>query len=76
MPRWSPDGQWVATFSDRSGKMEIWKIRVDGSDLAQVTRNGGAGVVWSPDSARIAAVVPAGGGALSSAEIVPASRAV
>jgi Tol biopolymer transport system component/imidazolonepropionase-like amidohydrolase len=56
-PRFSPDGQWVAFTSDRSGKSEragdnIWIMRADGSDARQITNetfrllNGPA---WSPD---------------------------
>ena len=57
VPRWSPDGNWIATFSDRSGPLQIWKIRPDGSDLTQVTDapdNIGY-AVWSPDGSRMVA---------------------
>ena len=57
VPRWSPDGDWIAAFSDRSGPLQIWKIRPDGSGLTQVTdapTNTGY-AVWSPDGARMAA---------------------
>ena len=56
VPRWAPDGQWISMFSDRSGSLQIWKIRPDGSELQQVTRpeSGGTIVAWSPDSSRIA----------------------
>jgi Tol biopolymer transport system component len=53
VPRWSPDGKWIAFFSNRSGLNQIWKIRPDGSDLQQVTREGGTFAAWSPDSTRI-----------------------
>ena len=33
VPRWSPDGAWIAAFSDRDGSLQIWRIRPDGSDL-------------------------------------------
>ncbi len=57
VPRWSPDGNWIALFSDRSGPLQIWKIHPDGSGLTQVTdRPGGlAYAVWSPDGRRMAA---------------------
>ena len=29
-PRWSPDGKWIAFISSRSGKANVWRIRVDG----------------------------------------------
>jgi Tol biopolymer transport system component len=57
LPRWSPDGNWIAVFSDRSGPLQIWKIRPDGSGLTQVTDapTNTAYAVWSPDGSRMAA---------------------
>jgi len=54
VPRWSPDGQWIATFSDRSGQLQVWKIRADGSDLQQLTRTPSSVAAWSPDGKRLA----------------------
>jgi Tol biopolymer transport system component len=54
VPRWSPDGKWVAFFSERAGHLQIWKIRgADGSDLQQMTDSGSI-PAWSPDSRRLA----------------------
>jgi serine/threonine protein kinase/Tol biopolymer transport system component len=56
VPRWSPDGQWIAFLSDRSGKYEIWKVRPDGTGLVQMTHEPGREViapVWSPDSRKL-----------------------
>ncbi len=56
IPRWSPDGQWIAFISDRSGKYEIWKIRPNGSGLTQMTHEPGKEViapVWAPDGKRL-----------------------
>jgi Tol biopolymer transport system component len=56
VPRWSPDGNWIAFLSDRSGKYEIWKIRPDGTGLAQMTHEPAQdviGPVWTPDSRRL-----------------------
>jgi Tol biopolymer transport system component len=54
VPRWSPDGRWVAFFSERGGQLQIWKIRgADGSDLQQMTDSGSI-AAWSPDSKRLA----------------------
>jgi len=56
VPHWSPDGQWIAFLSDRSGKYEIWKVRPDGSSLTQMTHEPEREViapVWSPDSTRL-----------------------
>ncbi len=57
-PTYSPDGEWIAFTSDRSGGDNIWIMRRDGTDLRQVTKetfrllNSPA---WSPDGAFIAA---------------------
>lgn len=54
-PDWSPDGQWIAFASDRSGELEIWVVRPDGSGLKQVTSGPGSKTwpSWSPDGKRI-----------------------
>jgi serine/threonine protein kinase len=54
-PRWSPSGNQIAFFSNRSGKFEIWSIRPDGSDLRQLTWTPRtvAWPVWAPDSRRL-----------------------
>jgi len=36
-PTWSPDGSMLAFLSDRTGRPEVWTIRVDGTGLQQVT---------------------------------------
>lgn len=57
-PAWSPDGQWIAFISDRTGEHEIWVRASDGSsEERQVTRGGDSWrypPVWSPDSKKIA----------------------
>jgi TolB protein len=54
--RLSPDGQWLAFDSDRSGNMDIYKMRVDGTGLQQVTRDPADDFrpSWSPDGREIA----------------------
>jgi Tol biopolymer transport system component len=63
-PSWSPDGQRIGFYSDRSGAYEHWVIRPDGSGLEQLTRRqeGSSNFpVWSPDGTRVAAaVIPQG----------------
>jgi len=51
-PRWSPDGQRIAFYSDRSGRFEVWSINPDGTGLQQITYTSGPSTVypiWSPD---------------------------
>jgi Tol biopolymer transport system component len=36
-PRWSPDGQRIAFYSNRSGVLQLWSIGRDGSGLQQIT---------------------------------------
>jgi TolB protein len=36
-PDYSPDGAWIYFNSDRSGRMQIWRVRPDGSALEQIT---------------------------------------
>jgi serine/threonine protein kinase/Tol biopolymer transport system component len=47
--QFSPDGQWVAYNSDRSGRPEVYLRRVDGGPTTQVSTEGGSGLTWSAD---------------------------
>ena len=52
-PVYSPDGQWIAFVSDRSGADNIWLVHPDGSGLHQVSfgddDTGLVSPAWSPD---------------------------
>jgi Tol biopolymer transport system component len=52
----SADGQWLAFDSDRSGNMDIYKMRIDGTGLQQLTRNPADDFFpsWSPDGRELA----------------------
>ncbi|MCZ6681330.1 MAG: S9 family peptidase [Candidatus Poribacteria bacterium] len=63
VPRWSPDGQWIAFKSSREDKPQIWLIPVDGGEAKQLTQLkrglsspmwGNAAHAWSPDGKWIA----------------------
>ena len=55
---WSPDGKWIAFFSDRSGEYEIWLTDPMGKDkpVRLTTHRDGYrfALRWSPDSKRLA----------------------
>ena len=56
-PTWSPDGKWIAYFSDRTGEYELYVRPQDGvGEERRITRDGAAyryGPAWSPDSTKI-----------------------
>ena len=33
----TPDGQWIYFNSTRTGRMQIWRMKPDGSDQQQIT---------------------------------------
>ncbi|MBX3277425.1 MAG: PD40 domain-containing protein [Acidobacteria bacterium] len=53
-PRYSPDGRWLAYFSDESGRPEIY-IQPATSPGARVpvSRGGGMNPVWAPDGSEL-----------------------
>ncbi|HUV31453.1 MAG TPA: S41 family peptidase [Acidobacteriota bacterium] len=56
-PRWSPDGKWIAYFSDATGEDELYLTSHDGAETVQLTTGGDChrfDPVWSPDSRRLA----------------------
>lgn len=62
-PRWSPEGEWIAFISQRSGNHEIWLIRPDGENLHQLSQQNldCADLAWSPDGSRLACTINRGG---------------
>jgi tricorn protease len=57
-PMWSPDGRWIAYFSDASGEYELTVRAADGSGEERTLTELGEGFryhpYWSPDSKKIA----------------------
>ncbi len=57
-PAWSPDGKWIAYFSDGTGEYELYVTRADGKGgTKKLTSDGKAfrfKPTWAPDSKRIA----------------------
>lgn len=54
-PDWSPDGSKIAWESDREGgNFQIFVMNADGSDVKQLTTDGGLAPRWSPDGKLIA----------------------
>jgi serine/threonine-protein kinase len=52
--RFSPDGKWIAYQSDESGRLEVYvRSFPANSGKAQISADGGARPVWSPDGSRI-----------------------
>ncbi|MFM8873226.1 MAG: hypothetical protein ACKOJI_07745, partial [Phycisphaerales bacterium] len=56
-PAWSPDGKWIAYFSDATGEYELWAMPADGKgERRQLTKDGGpfkTGIEWFPDSKKL-----------------------
>ncbi|MGD8453948.1 MAG: PDZ domain-containing protein [Phycisphaerae bacterium] len=63
-PMWSPDGRWLAYFSDATGDYELYIVQSDGRTEPQQRTHHGPGyrypIRWSPDSKQIAYTDTAG----------------
>ena len=53
VPTWSRDGDWIYFNSDRTGRLEVWKMSSRGGPQVQVTQNGGGAAQESPDGSEI-----------------------
>jgi dipeptidyl aminopeptidase/acylaminoacyl peptidase len=58
-PQFSPDGQWIAYLSEKSGYFELYLIHVKTGEEHQLTHLGYdvSDIAWSPDGSRIACTV-------------------
>lgn len=59
-PIWSPDGKWVTFTSERSGKSNLYRMRIAGGEAEQLTdvKSGVGLFARSPDGKQIAFVMP------------------
>lgn len=60
-PRWSPDGRYLAFLSGREGeKTQVWLLDRRGGEARKLTdyKSSVSSLAWSPDSSRLALVVP------------------
>lgn len=53
VPHFSSDGREIYFSSDRTGRMEIWRVGASGGTPVQVTRNGGFAPIPAPDGKSI-----------------------
>lgn len=54
-PRWSPSGDRIAFLSDRTGTMELFVMKADGSDVVNVSHGQAfEDAAWSPDGKTLA----------------------
>lgn len=55
MPRFSPDGRWIAFSSDREGNFDVWVIPVGGGLPRQLTFHSADDTVlgWTPDASAV-----------------------
>jgi tricorn protease len=57
-PAWSPDGRWIAYWSDRTGEYELTLHNADGTGEERTVTKLGAGfryrIYWSPDAKNVA----------------------
>jgi Tol biopolymer transport system component len=53
-PAWSPDGKWIAMYSNRGGPYQIWIMRPDGTDLQRIFDESSSDPMWSPAGDQLA----------------------
>lgn len=56
VPRWSPDGKWIAFNSDSTGEEELYLVSQDGKEKIRLTTDGHCRKFepqWSPDSKKL-----------------------
>src|SRR5207249_567425 len=61
LPVWSPRGDELAFYSNRSGHYELWTIRADGSGLRRISDWAEGDLLWpaySPSGDRLVACDP------------------
>jgi len=63
-PAWSPDGRWIAYFSDADGEYELYVTQSDGKEEPRQVTDGDKtyfySITWSPDSKSVVLIDKAG----------------
>ncbi|RMH11658.1 MAG: peptidase S41 [Planctomycetota bacterium] len=63
-PAWSPDGKWIAYFSDESGEYELYLTQSDGKGETRQLTSGNKtyffSISWAPDSEKLVITDKAG----------------
>ena len=71
-PAWSPDGKWIAYFSDESGEYEVYLAQSDGKGEPRQLTSGNKtfffGIEWAPDSEKFIVTDKAGNAILVEVE--------
>ena len=56
-PAWSPNGKWIAYWSDASGEYELWTMDMENNGATKQITHLGKGyryyIYWSPDSKKV-----------------------
>ncbi|HZN36763.1 MAG TPA: hypothetical protein VFB80_23195, partial [Pirellulaceae bacterium] len=73
IPRFSPDGKWIAFSSDREGNLDIWVVPAEGGSPKQLTFHSSDDSVlgWSPDSKQVLFYSSRGDDFLGTLYVVP-----
>jgi len=70
-PQWSPDGRWIAIYTNRSGRYEVWRMQPEGTDVHRLVDAAASHPEWSPVGALLAVQITADDGRIDTAFYAP-----